>query len=31
MRFASLENVLTLATIVMTAVFLIWSVKIIVA
>jgi len=31
MRFASLENALTLATIVMIAVFLIWSVKIIVA
>jgi len=31
MRFASLESALTLATIVMIAVFLIWSVKIIVA
>ena len=31
MRFASLENVLMLATVAMFAVFLLWSVKIIVA
>ena len=31
MRFASLENALTLATIVMVAVFVVWSIKIIAA
>ena len=31
MKFASFENALTLATLVLFAVFLVWSVKIIVA